>query len=391
MRNFLSKNVQAIPQSGIRKFFDIAAERKDCLSLGVGEPDFVTNKEFMQAGIDSLLEGKTQYTANRGLLELREAISKYLFTRYNLSYDAKTELIITVGASEAIDIALRGVIDPGDEVLIPQPSFVCYGPTVTLGGGTPVVVDTFEKDNFKLTPENLEKVITDKTKVLVFPYPNNPTGGIMEKEDIEKILPIIKKHDLLVISDEIYSELTYGKDHVSIGSFEGMKERTIVINGFSKSFAMTGWRIGYLACPKDMSAAMVKIHQYMIMSAPTTAQYTALKALEVSFATDFKVVNEMKAEYDKRRRYCVDRLNTMGLHTFEPEGAFYIFPCVKSTGLDGQGFAKGLLDEQNCAVVPGDAFGESGKYFIRISYAYSMEKLKACLDRIETFCKTHHE
>ena len=391
MRNFLSKNVQAIPQSGIRKFFDIAAERKDCLSLGVGEPDFITNREFMQAGIDSLLEGKTQYTANRGLLELREAISKYLLTRYNLSYDPKTELIVTVGASEAIDIALRSVIDPGDEVLIPQPSFVCYAPTVTLASGTPVVVETFEKDKFKLTPENLEKMITDKTKALVFPYPNNPTGAIMEKEDIEKLLPIIKKHDLLVISDEIYSELTYGKNHVSIGSFEGMKERTITINGFSKSFAMTGWRIGYLACPKDMCAAMVKIHQYMIMSAPTTAQYTALKALEVSFDTDYKVVNEMKTEYDMRRRYCVDRLNAMGLHTFEPEGAFYIFPCVKTTGLDGQDFAKDLLEEQNCAVVPGDAFGESGKYFVRISYAYSMEKLKTCLDRIETFCKTYHQ
>lgn len=391
MRNFLSKNVQAIPQSGIRKFFDIAAERKDCLSLGVGEPDFITNREFMQAGIDSLLQGKTQYTANRGLLELRQAICTYLNNRFDLHYDAKTEVIVTVGASEAIDIALRSVIDIGDEVLIPQPSFVCYAPTVTLANGTPVVVETFEKDNFKLTPENLEKAITPKTKVLVFPFPNNPTGAIMEKEDIEKLLPIIKKHDLLVISDEIYAELTYGKNHISIGSFPNMKERTIVINGFSKSFAMTGWRIGYLACPVDICAAIVKVHQYMIMSAPTIAQYTALKALEVSFTNDYKVVNEMKSEYDRRRKYVVSRLNDMGLHTFEPEGAFYVFPCIESTGLDSQGFATGLLEEQNCAVVPGDAFGESGKYFVRISYAYSMEKLTACLDRIEAFCKAHRK
>lgn len=389
MRDFLSKNVQAIPQSGIRKFFDIAAERKDCLSLGVGEPDFVTNKEFMQAGIDSLLAGKTQYTANRGLLELRTAIGKYLKERYDLHYDPKEEILVTVGASEAIDIALRSVIDAGDEVLIPQPSFVCYAPTVTLANGKPVIVDTYEKDSFKLTPESLEKAITPKTKVLVFPYPNNPTGGIMERQDIEKLLPIIKKHDLLVISDEIYSELTYNnKHHVSIASFPEMKERTVVINGFSKSFAMTGWRIGYLACTKTMCAAMVKVHQYLIMSAPTVAQYTALKALEVSFATDYAVVEDMKAEYDRRRKYVVNRLNAMGLHTFEPEGAFYIFPCVESTGLDGQGFAKGLLEEQNCAVVPGDAFGESGKYFVRISYAYSMDKLTACLDRIEKFCKS---
>ncbi len=389
MVKFLSKNVQAIPRSGIRKFFDIAAERKDCLSLGVGEPDFITNREFMQAGIDSLLEGKTQYTANRGLLELRVAICKYLKDRYNLDYDPKTEVIITVGASEAIDISLRSIIDIGDEILIPEPSFVCYAPTVTLANGKPVMIKTYEKDNFKLTPENLEAAITPKTKALVFPFPNNPTGGIMEKEDIEKILPIIKKHDLLVISDEIYSELTYGKDHISIGSFPEMKERTIVINGFSKAFAMTGWRIGYMCCPAEMSNEIVKVHQYMIMSAPTTAQYTALKALEVSFETDYKVVNDMKAEYNKRRRYVVDRLNAMGLHTFEPEGAFYIFPCVESTGLTGSEFANALLDEQNCAVVPGDAFGESGKYFVRISYAYSMDKLKACLDRIEAFCKVH--
>ena len=372
--------------SGIRKFFEIAATRKDCISLGVGEPDFVTPEKFSRAGIQSILDGKTQYTANAGLMELRKAISKYLDEFIGVHYDPASEVIVTVGASEGLDAAFRAVCAPGDEVLVPEPCFVCYAPLVSLTGATPVAVKCHIEDEFKLNPAEVEAAITDKTKAIIVAFPNNPTGGVMEKADLEAIVPIIEKHDLMVFSDEIYGELVYnGLKFTSIASIGNMRERTIILSGFSKAFAMTGWRLGYICAPKPVMDVVYKIHQYGIMCAPTAAQYAALAALEESFKDDFAEVAEMRSKYDERRRYLVDRLNAMGLTCFEPRGAFYAFPCVKSTGMDGEQFALALLDAKNVAVVPGGAFGDSGKDFIRISYAYSVEAIKTALDKIEEF------
>lgn len=385
---YVGKAAAAIPPSGIRKFFDIAAEMKDCISLGIGEPDFITPDNFCKYGIDSINAGKTQYTSNNGLLELRVAIAEYLKDRYNLSYKADTDILVTVGASEGIDIALRMLINPGDEVIIPSPSYVSYAPCVSLCQGVAVPINCQAKNSFKLMPDELEAAITPKTKVLILPYPNNPTGAIMEREYLEAIAPIIEKNDLIVLSDEIYSELTYGgKRHVSIAEIPSMYDRTIVLNGFSKAFAMTGWRIGYIAANKTFIAAMRKIHQYAIMCAPTASQYVALGALKESLKNGYKEVNGMVDKYNERREYLVARLNKMGLSCFEPRGAFYVFPCVASTGLDGQGFANALLQSKRVAVVPGDAFGASGKDFVRISYAYSIESIKKALDKIEEFVK----
>lgn len=385
---YIAKSAADIPPSGIRKFFDIATEMKDCISLGVGEPDFITPTNFSKYGIDSIKAGKTQYTSNNGLIELRQAIAKYLEQRYSLKYCADTDILVTVGASEGIDIALRMLINPGDEVIVPSPSYVSYAPCISLCGGVAVPINCQAKNSFKLTPEELEAAITKRTKALILPYPNNPTGAIMEREYLEAIAPVIEKHDLIVVSDEIYSELTYGENrHISIAEIEGMYDRTIVLNGFSKAFAMTGWRIGYIATNKEFIAAMRKIHQYAIMCAPTASQYVALGALEESMQNNFKEVSEMVAEYDKRRKYLVSRLNDIGLNCFEPKGAFYAFPCVSSTGMDGQKFATSLLMAKKVAVVPGDAFGESGKDFVRISYAYSVESIKRALDKIEEYVK----
>ena len=372
--------------SGIRKFFEIAATRKDCISLGVGEPDFVTPEKFSRAGINSILEGKTQYTANAGLIQLRRAISEYLDGFIGVHYDPASEIIVTVGASEGLDAAFRAICAPGDEILVPEPCFVCYAPLVSLTGATPVPVRCTIENEFKLDAAALEAAITPRTKAVVVAFPNNPTGGIMEKSDLEKIAPVILKHDLMVFSDEIYGELVYGgAKFTSIASLEGMRERTIVLSGFSKAFAMTGWRLGYICAPRPIMDVVYKIHQYAIMCAPTAAQYAALAALEVSMGDGFLEVSEMRAKYDERRRYLVDRLNTLGLTCFEPRGAFYAFPCVASTGMDGEQFALALLDAKNVAVVPGSAFGDSGKDFVRISYAYSVDAIRTALDKIEEF------
>lgn len=372
--------------SGIRKFFEIAATRKDCISLGVGEPDFVTPHAFSQAGIDSILQGKTQYTANAGLMELRKAISKYLDGFIGVHYDPSSEVIVTVGASEGLDLAFRAVCAPGDEVLVPEPCFVCYAPLVSMTGATPVSVKCRIEDEFKLNVDEVKKAITPRTKGIIIAFPNNPTGGIMEKSDLEALVPVIEENDLIVFSDEIYGELTYnGLKFCSISSLGNMRERTIVLSGFSKAFAMTGWRLGYICAPKPIIDVVYKIHQYGIMCAPTAAQYTALAALETSFENGFAEVAAMREQYDERRKYLVSRLNAMGLTCFEPRGAFYAFPCVSSTGMDGEQFAYALLEAKNVAVVPGGAFGDSGKDFIRISYAYSVEAIKIALDKIEEF------
>lgn len=384
MRNFVSKRAQTIKPSGIRKFFDLCAGSKDIISLGVGEPDFLTPDKISEAGIKTIESGKTQYTSNKGTEDLRGEISTYLSDRFNVNY-SKDEIIVTVGASEAIDIALRAVLDEGDEVLVPEPCYVSYAPCVTLCGGVPVGIPCKEEDEFKLTAEALEKVITPKTKALIFPFPNNPTGAIMEKEYIEKIVPIILKHDILVISDEIYAELTYGQTHFSIASIPEMRDNVVLINGFSKAFAMTGWRVGYVCAPDPLLSAMLKIHQYAIMCAPTFSQYAAAEGLRVCKKEDFKVVKAMRDEYDTRRKFMIDAFNSMGLHCFEPKGAFYVFPCVESTGMTGQEFATKLIADKKVAVVPGDAFGESGKYFIRCSYAYSMESLRKATKLIKEF------
>ena len=384
MRDFISNKAKQIKPSGIRKFFDIVNERQGVISLGVGEPDFVTPWDIREAGIHSIKKGYTQYTSNKGLPKLRGEISSYLKTKYNVDFGAE-EVMITVGASEAIDIALRATVNEGDEVLIPDPSYVSYRPCVELCGGKPVAVPCSGDNGFKLTKENLEKVITDKSKILIFPYPNNPTGGVMEKEFIEDIIPLIIKHDLLVISDEIYSELTYGQDHVSIASFEQMKDRVVLISGFSKAFAMTGWRVGYACAPKGVFGAMLKIHQYSIICAPIFSQYAALAGLETGKENGFIDVKEMREEYNKRRTFMFKTFTKMGLTCFEPKGSFYIFPCVESTGLTGEEFATRLLEEQNVAVVPGDAFGEFGKNYIRCSYAYSMNNLVQATERIAKF------
>lgn len=382
----INKNVRELPKSGIRRFFDIASEMKDCISLGVGEPDFVTPWEIRDGAIKSIQAGRTQYTSNAGLLSFREEIAYYMQSRYDVTYDAKSEIIVTIGASEAIDLALRTVVSAGDEVLVPSPSYVSYLPSVALTGATAVPVEPSADDEFKLTPEVLERAITDKTKALIFPYPNNPTGAIMTREEMERIIPVIKKHDLIVISDEIYSELTYGeKRHVSVASLDGMRERTILINGFSKAFAMTGWRLGYVCAPVELSEQMYKIHQYVIMCAPAASQVAGETALKVSRTDGYRMVEEMRAEYDKRRRYLVSEFNRAGLACFEPRGAFYVFPSVKSTGLTGEEFAERLLYSKHVAVVPGSAFGDSGRDFIRCSYATGMKELKEAMRRIREF------
>lgn len=382
----LNPIAQSIQPSGIRVFFGIAATRKNCISLGVGEPDFSTPTAFSQAGINSIIAGKTQYTANAGLFELRKAISVYTEQFSNVEYNPENEIIITVGASEGIDAAFRAVIAQGDEILIPEPCFVCYAPLVLLAGGIPVPIECKIENDFKLTKDELQKAITSKTKGLLLSYPNNPTGAIMEKSDLEKLVPTIKKHNLIVFSDEIYGELTYdGAKFTSIASLDGMRERTIVISGFSKYFAMTGWRLGYVCAPKEIIDVIFKIHQYAIMCASTAAQYVALEALNASFEDNFKEVHLMRDEYDKRRKYVFERLSAMQLKCFKPQGAFYVFPSVKSTNMDGEKFAYSLLDSKNVAVVPGGAFGKSGKDYVRISYAYSLDVIKHALDLIEEF------
>ncbi|MCI9175026.1 MAG: aminotransferase class I/II-fold pyridoxal phosphate-dependent enzyme [Lachnospiraceae bacterium] len=385
MRNPLSERIVEIPFSGIRKFFDIAAEMKDVISLGVGEPDFDTPWHIRDEGIYSLEKGRTAYTSNAGLKELKIEIAKYLKRRFQVSYDYDTEMMITVGGSEAIDIAMRAMLDPGDEVLIPQPSYVSYLPCATLANGVPVIINLKEENEFRLTPEELEASITPKTKLLVLPFPNNPTGAVMEKKDLEAIAEVVKKHDLFVLSDEIYAELTYveGQDHVTIASLPGMWERTVLINGFSKAYAMTGWRLGYVCAPGAILEQMLKIHQYAIMCAPTTSQYAAVEAVRNG---DDDVAG-MREEYNGRRRYLMHRFREMDLKCFEPFGAFYAFPCIQEFGMTSEEFATRMLQEEKVVVVPGTAFGDCGEGFLRISYAYSLESLKEALDRMESFVR----
>lgn len=383
MRNPLSNTVAAIQPSGIRKFFDIVSEMKDAISLGVGEPDFDTPWHIREEGIYSLEKGRTFYTSNAGLKELKVEISRYLERRFELSYDPDREVIVTVGGSEAIDLAVRAMIDPGDEVLIPQPSYVSYLPCVQLVRGEPVPIELQEKDNFKLTPQQLIDTITPKTKLLILPFPNNPTGAVMTKEELERIAEVCIENDIYVLSDEIYAELTYGSEHVSIASVSGMRERTIVINGFSKAYAMTGWRLGYAAGPELILEQMIKIHQFAIMCAPTTSQYAAIEALK----NGDDDVREMRESYNQRRRFLINEFEKMNLQCFEPFGAFYMFPNIKRFGMTSDEFATRLLHEEKVAVVPGTAFGECGEGFLRISYAYSLEALKEALGRIDRFIR----
>ncbi len=387
MRNPLSKTIVEIKPSGIRKFFDIASEMDDVISLGVGEPDFDTPWHIRDEGIYSLEKGKTSYTSNAGLKELKEEIVKFLERRYDLSYDPIRETIVTVGGSEAIDIAMRAMLDPGDEVLIPQPSYVSYEPCCILANGTPVIIELKAENEFRLTAAELEAAITPKTKLLVLPFPNNPTGAVMERKDLEAIAEVIEKYDLYVLSDEIYSELTYLDRHVSIASLPGMKERTILINGFSKSHSMTGWRLGYACGPELIIKQMLKIHQFAIMCAPTTSQYAAVEAMR----NGDEDVAKMREEYDVRRKYLLRRFKNMGLECFEPFGAFYVFPCIKPFGMTSDEFATELLKKKKVCVVPGTAFGDCGEGFLRISYAYSLENLKIALDRMEEFVKELNE
>ena len=381
MRDPLSKTIVTIQPSGIRKFFDIVSEMKDAITLGVGEPDFDTPWHIRDEGIYSLEKGRTFYTSNAGLKELKIEIGRYLERRYGVSYNYNGEILVTVGGSEAIDIAMRAMLDPGDEVLIPQPSYVSYEPCCILANGKPVIIELKAENQFRLTAEELEDAITPKTKLLVLPFPNNPTGAIMEKADLEAIAEVVIKHDLFVLSDEIYSELTYTDNHVTIASLPGMKERTILINGFSKSYAMTGWRLGYACGPEVIIKQMTKIHQFAIMCAPTTSQYAAVEALK----NGDEDVAKMREEYNGRRRYLMHRFKEMGLECFEPFGAFYVFPCIKEFGMTSDEFVTELLQAQKVAVVPGTAFGNCGEGFIRISYAYSLDVLKKAMDRIEAF------
>lgn len=379
---FLNESIINVKPSGIRKFFSIAEEMDNVISLGVGEPDFKTPWHIRDTAIEYLNQGKTRYTANPGLIELRQEIADFYKRKYSVEYDGKSEVLVTVGGSEGIDMAIRTIISPGDEVLVIEPSFVCYSPLVSMAGGKAVTVTTKAENKFKLTPEELENAITPKTKLLVFPYPNNPTGGIMRREDIEKITDILIKNNIFVLSDEIYSELTYGSEkHCSIASIDGMKERTIVINGFSKTYSMTGWRLGYALGPAPIIEQMTKLHQFAIMSAPTNSQHAAIEALR----NGDKDIEKMREDYDMRRRFTVNAFRKIGLDCFEPEGAFYVFPCIKSTGLTSDEFAEKLIMSKRVAVVPGTAFGECGEGFIRVSYCYSIENIKKAIDRIEEF------
>ncbi len=381
MRNPLSRTITEIKPSGIRKFFDIVSEMKDAISLGVGEPDFDTPWHVRDEGIYSLEKGRTFYTSNAGLMELKEEISNYLDRRCHVHYNPKNEIIVTVGGSEGIDIAMRAMLDPGDEVLIPQPSYVSYEPCCLLAGGKPVIIELKAENEFRLTKQELLDAITDKTKLLVLPFPNNPTGAIMEKEDLEAIAEVIIEKDIFVLSDEIYSELSYKGDHVSITTLPGMKERTILINGFSKAYAMTGWRLGYACGPKEIIEQMLKIHQFAIMCAPTTSQYAAVEAMR----NGDEDVAKMREAYNQRRRYLMHAFKEMGLECFEPYGAFYVFPCIKEFGMTSEEFATRFLEEEKVAVVPGTAFGDCGEGFLRISYAYSLDNLKIALNRMAHF------
>ena len=381
MRNPVSDKVKNIKPSGIRKFFDLVQEMPEAISLGVGEPDFDTPWHIREEGIFSLEKGRTFYTSNAGLLELRSAIADYMEERYKLIYNPVGEILVTVGGSEGIDLALRTMLNPGDEVIVPEPAFVSYLPCIKLADGVPVTIDLKEENEFKLTPEELLAAITDKTKILVLSYPNNPTGAVMTRSELEPIARIVKEKDLFVISDEIYSELTYQMDHCSIASFPGMRERTIVINGFSKSFAMTGWRLGYAAGPENILKQMIKVHQFAIMSAPTTSQYAAVEALQ----NGQEDVELMRESYNQRRRFVLNEFKNMGLQCFEPRGAFYLFPCIKEFGLTSDEFAERFLREEMVAVIPGTAFGDCGEGFLRISYAYSIKELKVALERLKRF------
>lgn len=383
--SILSDKVKDMKPSGIRKFFDLAANMEGVISLGVGEPDFQTPWLIRKKALDVLERKRMIYSSNQGLTELRENIADYLERKYNLKYDPLSEVVVTVGGSEAIDLAIRAVVNPGDEVLIVEPSFVCYKPIVELMHGVAVPIPTKEENKFKLTAEELRSHITDKTKLLILPYPNNPTGAIMTREDLEAIAEVLKGTNILVLSDEIYSELTYGRKHCSVAEIPGMHERTIYVSGFSKAFAMTGWRLGYLCAPQPLTSQMLKIHQYAIMCAPTMSQYAAIVALKDCD----REVEKMVEEYNVRRRILVDGFNRIGLTCFEPEGAFYVFPCVKSTGMTSEEFCSKLLEEKKVAVVPGNAFGESGEGFIRVSYAYSLKHLMTALECIEDFVKNH--
>ena len=381
MRIPLSEEVVKLKPSGIRKFFDIVHEMKDAISLGVGEPDFDTPWHIRDEGIYSLEKGKTIYTSNSGLLQLRQEISKYLERRYNLSYDTTTEMLITVGGSEGIDVGLRAMLNPGDEVLIPQPSYVSYEPCTIIAGGKPVIIELKAENEFRLTEQELRDAITDKTRVLILPFPNNPTGAIMEESDLVSIAKVCVEKDIFVMSDEIYAELTYKGKHVSIASLPGMKERTILINGFSKAYAMTGWRLGYACGPREVISQMTKIHQYCIMCAPTTSQYAAIEAVK----NGDDDIAMMRNAYDQRRRFLLNAFTEMGLDCFEPFGAFYVFPCIKEFGMTSEEFATRFLEEEKVAAVPGTAFGDCGEGFLRISYAYSLEHLKTAMERLARF------
>lgn len=380
----LSSTVTGMKPSGIRKFFDMLQSMEDVVGLTVGQPDFVTPWHIREAGIDSLQNGKTYYTSNAGLLELRCEIAKYLERRFSLKFDGEKEVIVTVGGSEAIDIAVRACVNAGDEVIIPTPCFVCYEPCVKLAGGVPVIIETKPEDKFKLKAEDLKRAITPKTKMLVLAYPNNPTGAIMTKEDLEEIADVLRGTDIVVLSDEIYSELTYGRRHTSIANLPDMAERTIIVSGFSKSYAMTGWRLGYIAAPQPLSEQMLKLHQYVIMCAPTTSQFAALEAV-MNGDGDIEM---MKEEYDRRRKYLIKRFEQIGVECFEPEGAFYAYPNIGKFGLSSEEFCEKLLYDYRCAIIPGTAFGENGEGFARISYAYSIKHIDSALDRIEKFVKT---
>lgn len=386
MRDFLAKSAKALKPSGIRKYFDMVETLPNAISLGVGEPDFVTPWDVRSAAIRSVQKGYTSYTGNRGLLELRRLISRYLGERFGAEYPPE-QIIVTVGASEGIDLALRATCEAGDEILIPDPAYVSYSPIITLCGGIPVPVRCSTENGFILTPEALKEAITPRTKAVILAYPNNPTGGIMTKEELEAVLPVIEEHDLLVVSDEIYGELTYGGEHCSVASLNGMKERTVLLGGFSKAFAMTGWRVGFACAPKEVDAAMLKIHQYTTLCAPRVAQHAAVAALSGGFSDGFSSVHAMRTEYDRRRRFLLAAFREMGLSCFEPRGAFYVFPSVKEFGVTGEEFAEGLLREEHVAVVPGSAFGACGEYHVRCSYATGMAELTEAVRRMERFLK----
>ena len=385
MRNFISSRVQSVPPSGIRRFFDIAATMKNVISLGIGEPDFVTPQPILRAGVESLNRGETAYTSNSGTIELRQALARHLQRLYGVAYDWETELLITVGVSEALYLALTAIVDPGDEVIVPEPCFVAYQPEVVFAGGVPVAIGTRVEDNFQVTAEAIERKITSRTKALLIGYPNNPTGAVMSRENLAQIGQLAEQHDLLVISDEIYDRLVYGRAHVCFAALPGMRERTVTLGGFSKDYAMTGWRLGYAAAPAELLAAMRKVHQYTIMSAPTTAQAAGVEAL----AHGDRYVADMVAEYDRRRKLLVGGLNTLGLQCFEPGGAFYAFPCIERSGMDDNQFAESLLHEEEVAVVPGSAFGASGEGYVRMAYATAYEKIEEALNRMERFMRRH--